>query len=149
MNGEHSPLQSKNKKRGKSAMQTNLKEYKAMCVEQDKCRKILSVWIIFKDGEKAGVVTARRSVNGKSSYVTVNMLPNKHTWREITGYEYIRDLCCESRAREGIAKILIRNREALNTYYGMDITCNEKWLSSNDGWENTIRRSGYDVIRVL
>lgn len=126
------------------------KEYEKVMAEQAKCRRKIVIWIIMKNGRRYGEITVRFSSRSKSSYVTVYMLPNERTnGNEITGYEHICDIGNDCRAREGIAKILIRNKEKLKAYYGIDISADEDTLRDLDGWENYMRHAGYDVIRAL
>lgn len=126
------------------------KEYEKVIAEHAKFRRNFVIWIIMKDGRRYGEIMIRFSSRSKSSYVTVYMLPNERTdGDEISGYEHIRDIGNDCRAREGIAKILIRNREKLKAYYGIDIPANEDILRDIDGWEGFMRRAGYAVIRTM
>lgn len=131
-------------------MQGRWKEYENMREEQRKCVNLFSVWLIIKDGKKRGVIMSRRAAHGNSSFVTIEMTPKKYsTVSCVNGYAHVRGLVHSECTREGIAKILIRHRETLKTYYGMDIPANERYLEAPDGWEGFMSISGYDVIKAV
>ncbi len=131
-------------------MQGRWKECENMREEQRKCVNLFSVWLIIKDGKKRGVIMSRRAAHGNSSFVTIEMTTEKYSMVScINGYAHVRGLVHKECTREGIAKILIRHRETLKTYYGMDIPANERYLEFNDGWEGFMSISGYDVIKAV
>ena len=128
----------------------NWREYDAMREEQRKCVDLIAVWVILKEGQKCGVIMSRRATRGKSSFVTLEMSPMVMTnGSAIYGYEHLRGLNGSECTREGIAKILIRNRETLKSYYDIVIPANEKVLMEHDGWKFFMSLGEYDVIRVV
>lgn len=130
-------------------MRDKWREYETMREEQRKCVKLFSVWVILKDGKKRGVITSRRAANGTSSFVTVEILPNaKVPNLAVYGFEHVRGLNSKECALEGIAKILIRNREKLRAHYGIEIPVDERRLTFQDGWEDLMSLAGYEVIKA-
>lgn len=130
-------------------MRDKWKEYETMREEQRKCIKLFSVWVIMKDGKKRGVITSRRAVQGNSSFVTVEILPKANIPHlAVYGFEHVRGLNGKECALEGVAKILIRNREKLKEHYGIKIPVDERALTFHDGWEDFMSLAGYDVIKA-
>ncbi len=130
-------------------MRDKWREYETMREEQRKCVKLFSVWVIMKDGKKRGVITSRRAAQGNSSFVTVEIRPKANIAKHfIYGFEHVRGLNSKECALEGIAKILIRNREKLRAHYGIEIPVDERRLTFQDGWEDLMSLAGYDVIKA-
>lgn len=131
-------------------MRKEWKELDAMQEEIGKWRAKFSVWVIVKDGRKRGVITSRRGYHGNTSYITVEMSPDKKAcghW--VKGYERVQGSLHETCTSKGIAKILRRNVEELRTYYGLEIPANERLLAEKHYWEMYMSQANYDVIRVI
>ncbi len=126
-----------------------MKEYnwKRLLDEIDTCVNLLAVWIILKDGEMCGRVTARYSRSGSTTFVTFQMFGIVTVNGEsIFGHERMSGWGY-NRTTAGIGEILKENREKLKEQCGIELN-GDDWQLQNT-WQKDIEAGGYMVIRAI
>ena len=140
--------------REKKIMVVRNKELGAMLTEELTCAALLMVWVILKDGKLRGRITSRRPSPSVSSCVVFKMFTecadsekDNELYEEfVYGYEHSAGFRHAS-TENGITEILMRNRNELKVYFGIEIP--ERADLSEGRWEKYFRRAGYDVISVF
>ena len=106
-------------------------------------RKV-SVWLINKDGQKRGKITARHTK--KATIVAFILYATNDYGFPIEGYEVMTG-CGYDRTNAGIGYILCELREKLKEAYGIRFHSLD-WDMMNN-WERELERNGYEVLRAL
>ena len=106
-------------------------------------RKV-SAWLINKNGERRGKITARHTK--KATTVAVMFYATNEYGYPIEGYEVMTGWGYD-RTNAGIGHILWEMRDKLNNAYGITFNCLD-WDMMNR-WVRELERNGYDVVRVL
>ena len=106
-------------------------------------RKV-SAWLISKDGQLRGKITARHTKKATiiaiMFYATNEYGFSSEGYVVMTGWGY-------DRTNTGIGHILWEMKDKLENAYGITFSCQE-WNMLNR-WERELERNGYDVVRVL
>lgn len=126
-----------------------MKEYnwKRVLDEIDTCVNLLAVWIILKDGEMCGRITARYSRSGSTTFVTFQMFGIVTVNGEsIFGHERMSGWGY-NRTTVGIGEILNENREKLKEQCSIELNKTD-WELQNT-WQKDIEAAGYTVIRAI
>ena len=106
-------------------------------------RKV-SVWLINKDGQMRGKITARHTK--KATIVAFLFYPTNEYGASIEGYEVMTGWGYD-RTNAGIGHILWELKDTLKEAYGITFNCLD-WDMLNR-WERELKRNGYDVVRAL
>ena len=123
-------------------------EWEQMMEEHGKCRNQLALWVILRDGRIWGRITSRHPSQGKTTCVTLEMYPTVNTpSKSVCGYESKPGYIWREGTNAGIAEILMRKREELKVYYGMELPDSRETLS--DYWEMFVGFGKYEVVRVM
>lgn len=104
----------------------------------------VSAWLINKDGQMRGKITARHTK--KATIVAFLLYPTNEYGASIEGYEVITGWGYD-RTNAGIGHILWELKDKLKEAYGISFNCQD-WDMMNR-WERELKRNGYDVVRVL
>ena len=114
---------------------------RAVFDEFDKIADLVSVWLIFKNGEVVGKITAR---SGKNDilHLAFALYANDNTrifgYRRMTGMGY-------PKVNEGVADILREHKTLLNTKYSITL----RPSSFPDFWRRDFEDCGYSLLRAL
>ena len=123
-------------------------EWEQMMEEHGKCRNQLALWVILRDGRIWGRITSRHPSQGKTTCVTLEMYPTACTpSRSVSGYESKHGCIWSEGTNAGMAEILMRKREELKAYYGMELPDSRETL--RDYWEMFVGFGKYEVVRVM
>lgn len=110
--------------------------------ELEACARLLQVWLIMKDGNIVGKITARTGRN-EVIHVALIMYPllwvgeGVHDYERMTGCGYPKVSC-------GIETLLCRNKEQLAKYYKVSLS-----LQPMNTWRKDFEASGFSVIDAL
>ena len=122
-------------------------KYDICSEERKKCRQLLSLWLIVKDNVIYGRILVRWPQKGRKISVTMDMWPREGVCSYVVyDYELVTG-CRDEAAAEGIAKMLIRKRHELKTYYNLDVPDDEDILSKC--WQEFIEFSGYKLLTAI
>ena len=113
--------------------------------EEDKCVKLLAVWLIRRNGELMGRITSRPSSAGGTSYVTVHFYHWMNAgplygYEKMTGWGY-------NRTDAGIGSIFWENRERLKGEYGIELPDSVGDIENR--WQKSLETAGYNVIQAI
>lgn len=106
--------------------------------------RMVSAWLINKNGERRGKITARHTK--KATIVAVMFYATNEYGLPIEGYEVMTGWGYD-RTNAGIGHILWGMKDKLEEAYGITFNCID-WDLMNR-WERELERNGYEVVRVL
>ena len=106
-------------------------------------RKV-SAWLINKDGQQRGKITARHTK--KATIVAVMFYATNEYGLPIEGCEVMTGWGYD-RTNAGIGHILWEMKDTLKDAYGITFNCQD-WDMMNR-WGRELERNGYEVVRVL
>ena len=114
---------------------------RAVFDEFDKIADLVSVWLIFKNGEVVGKITAR---SGKNDilHLAFALYANDNTrifgYRRMTGMGY-------PKIDEGVADILREHKILLSRHYSIFLHSS----SLPDCWRRDFENFGYSILKAL
>ena len=106
-------------------------------------RKV-AVWLINKDGQKRGKITARYTK--KATIIAFILYATNDYILPIEGYEVMTGWGYD-RTNAGIGYVLWELRDKLREAYGITFECLDWQMLGR--WQYELERNGYEVVRVL
>lgn len=124
-------------------MKTQKSQLQAVFDEFEKAADLLTVWLILKNGEIVGRITAR---SGKNNilYLAFSLYAKEFGQNGIFGYRRMTGMGYP-KINEGVTDILRENKERLTREYSLPLYC---W-SNPDWWIQAFENHGYSVLRAL
>ena len=120
------------------------KEELRVVTEFDRARS-LSVFVILKNGDICGRLTARHIKKTATSHIAFMIYGHVNNGKPIAGYERVTGLGF-NREDFGIDHLFQRLQERLYLELGIDLTGNVMLV---DHWKEDFQRAGFQVIQAL
>ncbi len=114
--------------------------------ELQKVEDLLSVWVILKDGEIAGRITARSGKQGVVHVALVFYGKTTHNEQPIYGYRRMTGFGY-NKVNSGIADILVENKQKLSEAF--DLTLDEQEWQVMNTWKRDLENCGFQVIQAI
>ena len=106
--------------------------------------RLVSVWLINKDGQKRGKITARYTK--KATIIAFIMYATNDYGLPIEGYEVMTGWGYD-RTNAGIGYVIRELRDKLKEAYGITFECLDWEMLGR--WQHEPERNGYEVVRAI
>ena len=116
--------------------------------EIEKVEAILSVWLIMKDGQIKGRITARWTKTRTMPIMRVTFIfyATNEYGMPIYGYEKVQGFGFDM-TNTGIANILLECRKPLKEHYGVELDT-FGWKIMNN-WKHSFESAGFTIIQAI
>ena len=122
------------------------KETSKVFKQIEKAQKVLSVFIILKDGNICGKMVIRNNPKAETTHVAFIIYPfTTHGKDEIAAYERVTGWGF-NRQDTGIDDVLRKTQEQLKNELGVELTGNVMLI---DHWIQDFARAGFQVIEAI